>query len=87
MITFSAAYSREMISNKRRIVLILVSVSTGSLISLWIVKKRLGSLQQSDYLSLLFNFIFAAAVVVGLAVLLQSMNKKDEGNSRDDGNS
>ncbi|MFM7217035.1 MAG: hypothetical protein ACKO7B_07120 [Flavobacteriales bacterium] len=74
-----------MISNKRRIVLILVSVSTGSLISLWIVKQRLGNLRQSDYLSLLFNFIFAAAVVVGLALLLQSMNKKDD-NSPTKGN-
>lgn len=66
-----------MISNRRRMMLILGSVSIGSLISFWIIKKRLGTLQQNDYISLLFNFIFAAAVVVGLAMFLQKMNTND----------
>ncbi|MFM9028672.1 MAG: hypothetical protein ACKOQ6_11875 [Bacteroidota bacterium] len=63
--------------------LILGSVSIGSLISFWIIKKRLGTLNQNDYLSLLFNFIFAAAVVVGLAMFLQKMNKQDDADNQE----
>jgi flagellar biogenesis protein FliO len=66
------------VSNKRRIIIILSSVTTGSLISLWIVKKRLGTLSPANYMSLLFNFIFAAALVVALAVLLKKMNDKEK---------
>lgn len=77
-----------MISSRRRIFLILVSVSSGSLISFWILKKRLGTLHQNDYISLLFNFIFAAAVVVGLAMFLQRMNdqekKREESGKKED---
>lgn len=72
-----------MISNRRRMLLILGSVSIGSLISFWIIKKRLGTLNQNDYLSLLFNFIFAAAVVVGLAMFLQKMNKQDDADNQE----
>jgi Na+-driven multidrug efflux pump len=65
-----------MITKKRRFILILVSVGTGSLISLFILKQKLGTLNQADYISLLFNFFFAAVMVVGLAILLQRMNDK-----------
>jgi hypothetical protein len=65
-----------MITKKRRFILILVSVGTGSLISLFILKQKLGTLNDADYLSLLFNFFFAAVMVVGLAILLQRMNDK-----------
>lgn len=67
-----------MISNKRRLILILVSVSVGSLISFWIVKKRMGTLRPDDYFSLGVNFFFAAALVVGLAIFLQKMNDKED---------
>ncbi|MFM8432909.1 MAG: hypothetical protein ACKOA1_08945 [Bacteroidota bacterium] len=75
--------NKSMISNRRRMLLILGSVSIGSLISFWIIKKRLGTLNQNDYLSLLFNFIFAAAVVVGLAMFLQKMNKQDDADNQE----
>ncbi len=69
--------------SKRRILLIFFSVATGSLISLWIMKKRMGTLSTSDYIQLGFNFLFAAAIVVGVAIFLQHMNnqenKKQEG--------
>lgn len=67
-----------MISKKRRFVLILASVGTGSLISLIILKQKLGTLNQADYISLLFNFFFAAVMVVGIAILLQRMNDKHD---------
>ncbi len=63
-----------MISNRRRYTIILISVSVGSIISLWIVKLRMGTLKPSDYLSLGLNFLFAAAMVVGLSILLKRMN-------------
>jgi hypothetical protein len=65
-----------MITKRRRFTIILISVGTGSLISLYILKQKLGTLNQADYISLLFNFFFAAAMVVGLAILLQRMNDK-----------
>ncbi len=65
-------------NSKRRILIIFFSVLTGSLISLWIMKKRLGTLKPADYMQLGFNFLFAAAVVVGIAILLQKMNDKEK---------
>ena len=57
-----------MISNKRRYFLIIISVVVGSLISFWLVKKRVGTLSPENYMQLALNFIFALAVVVGLAI-------------------
>lgn len=67
-----------MISNRRRIFIVIVSVTIGSLISAWIMQKRLGKLSQEDYTSLMFNFIFAAAIVVGLMIFLGRMNRNDQ---------
>jgi len=64
--------------NKRRILLIFFSVATGSLISLWIMKKRMGTLSPNDYFQLGMNFLFAAALVVGVAIFLAKMNEKDK---------
>ncbi|MBP6334120.1 MAG: hypothetical protein KA444_01515 [Bacteroidia bacterium] len=63
--------------NKRRLLLIFGSVAIGSLMSLWIMKKRMGGLRQSDYMQVGFNFLFAAAVVVGVSIFLQRMNDKE----------
>ncbi len=65
-----------MISKKRRLIIILISVTAGSLISLYIVKKRLGGLKPDDYVQLGINFLFAIAIVVGIALLFQKMDKK-----------
>jgi MFS-type transporter involved in bile tolerance (Atg22 family) len=65
-------------TSKRRILLIFISVASGSLISVWIIKKRMGTLTPDVYIQLGFNFIFAVAIVVGVALLLQFMNKKDK---------
>ncbi len=66
-----------MISKKRRLIIIIISVTLGSLISLYIVKKRMGTLNQQDYMQLGFNFLFAIAIVVGIGLLFQKMNKDD----------
>jgi hypothetical protein len=65
-------------SNRRRIIIIVTSVTLGSLVSFWIVKKRMGTLSQANYNQLIFNFIFAVAIVVGIAILLTRMNKNDK---------
>ncbi len=67
-------------SNRRRIIIIVLSVGLGSLISFWIVKKRMGNLSQENYNQLIFNFIFAIAIVVGIAILFKKMNDKDKRN-------
>ncbi|MBK6444972.1 MAG: hypothetical protein IPG90_00880 [Bacteroidetes bacterium] len=64
-------------NDRRRLIIIIISVGVGSLISLYIVKQRLGNLKREDYIQLGFNFLFAIAVVVGIALLLQNMNKKN----------
>ncbi|HNP48578.1 MAG TPA: hypothetical protein PKK99_06615 [Bacteroidia bacterium] len=63
--------------DRRRLFIIITSVGVGSLISLYIVKQRLGNLKRDDYIQLGFNFFFAIAVVVGIALLLQHMNKNN----------
>jgi hypothetical protein len=73
-----------MISNRRRIFIVIISVTIGSLLSAWIMQKRMGKLSQEDYMSLMFNFIFAAAIVVGLMIFLGRMNRNDQsGNGPD----
>jgi hypothetical protein len=65
-------------NNRRRFTIILISVGLGSLISFYIVKKRLGSLKHEDYVQLGINFLFAVAIVVGIALLFRNMNKKNQ---------
>jgi hypothetical protein len=65
-------------SNRRRIIIILTSVSLGTLVSFWIVKKRMGGLSPDNYKQLIFNFIFAIAIVVGIAILFSRSNKNDK---------
>jgi hypothetical protein len=65
-------------SNRRRFMIILLSVSLGSILSLWIIKKRMGTLSSDAYWQLIFNFIFAIAIVVGIAILFRRMNKDND---------
>ncbi|REJ83029.1 MAG: hypothetical protein DWQ44_02640 [Bacteroidetes bacterium] len=67
-----------MLNKKRRMLLIFLSVLTGSLISLWIMKKRMGTLKESDYFQVGFNFLFAAAIVIGISLLLQKMDRNEQ---------
>jgi hypothetical protein len=64
-------------SNRRRFIIIFISLTLGSLLSIWIVKKRMGTLSPASYMQLIFNFIFAAAIVIGIAILFKKMNKDD----------
>ena len=65
-----------MISNKRRLIIIFMSVGLGSLISLYIMKKKMGTLKPDDYMQLGFNFLFAVAIVIGIGLLMSRQNQK-----------
>jgi hypothetical protein len=65
-------------SNRRRIIIILSSVTLGSIASFFIVRSRMGNLSPDNYKQLIFNFVFAIAIVVGIAILFGRMNKKDK---------
>jgi hypothetical protein len=60
----------------RRFVIIFISVGVGSLISFYLIQKRMGTLSKQDYVNLGFNFFFSAAMVIGVSILLQRMNNK-----------
>jgi hypothetical protein len=42
------------------------------------MKKKMGTLSTNDYFQLGMNFLFAAALVVGVSIFLQRMTAKDE---------
>ena len=65
-------------SNRRRLTIILVSVLIGSLMSVYIVKKRMGGLSREAYIQLGFNFFFAVAIVIGIGLIFNFNNKKDK---------
>jgi hypothetical protein len=69
-----------MVTKKRRLIIIFVSVTIGSLISLFFVKKKMGTLKPDDYIQLGINFLFAVAMVVGIALLFQKMDKGNPDN-------
>ncbi len=60
----------------RRFAIIFISVGVGSLISIYLIQKRMGTLSKQDYINLGFNFFFSVAMVVGVSILLQRMNNK-----------
>lgn len=67
-----------MVTKRRRLTIIFISVTLGSLISLYIMKKRMGSLKPEDYIQLGFNFLFAVAIVIGIGLLFQRMDRNQK---------
>lgn len=63
-------------NKRRRFIIIFSSVAVGSLISFYLIQKRMGTLSRQDYINLGFNFFFSAAMVIGISILLQRMNNK-----------
>jgi hypothetical protein len=47
---------------------------------LW--QSRYGSLKQENINQLIFNFIFAVGIVIGIGLLLANMNKKNDGDGK-----
>ena len=67
-----------MLSPRRRLIIALSSVTLGSIVAAMLMKQRFGTLKQENVQQLVFNFIFAAAIVIGIGVLLSRMNKKND---------
>ena len=69
-----------MLSPRRRLIIAISSVALGSLAAAGLMKQRFGTLKQENVQQLIFNFAFAAAIVIGIGVLLSRMNKKNDRN-------
>ena len=62
-------------TNKRRYMLVGVSVGFGTLLSALLLASR-GKLEGTGYVTLFFNMAIAVAVIFGLGVVFKSMDKK-----------
>ena len=71
-------FTGSMLSPRRRLVIAISSVALGSLAAAGLMKQRFGTLKQENVNQLIFNFIFAAAIVIGIGVMLSKTNKKDK---------
>ncbi len=63
-------------SSRRRIIIIVLSVSMGSFFAFLLIKSRVGTLKPNDLFQLGFNFLFAVAIVVGIGLVFKM--KKDK---------
>ena len=64
-------------TNRRRIIIILLSVCMGTFLAYLLVKSRMGTLKTEDWFQLGFNFLFAVAIVIGIGVVFRFMRKKN----------
>ncbi|HNQ13042.1 MAG TPA: hypothetical protein PKH65_02045 [Bacteroidia bacterium] len=67
-------------SNRRRIIIITISVLAGTLLSYFIIKMKRGGaeLSQADQISIIGNFIISLAVILGIGfIILWNKNKND----------
>jgi len=70
--------SPPMLPPRRRLIIIISSVALGSFAAALLWKSRYGTLKQENINQLIFNFIFAVGIVIGIGVLLGKMNKKND---------
>jgi hypothetical protein len=71
-----------MLPPRRRFIIALSSVALGTFLAALFIKQRFGTLNQDNINQLIFNFIFAAGIVIGIGVLLSRMNKKNDENNK-----
>lgn len=69
----------DMISNKRRVIIIVISVSAGTLLSVLLFKLRRGAqpLTTNDVSMLVTNLVFSIAIILGIGFLFLWNKKKD----------
>jgi ABC-type spermidine/putrescine transport system permease subunit II len=71
-----------MLSPRRRFTIAISSVALGTFAAALLWKSRYGSLKQENINQLIFNFIFAVGIVIGIGLLLANMNKKNDGDKK-----
>jgi len=64
-----------MLSNRRRITIIVLSVIIGSIFSAFLLLRRRGTLSAHDWSSIGINFLFALAIVFAIGILLRKISK------------
>ena len=63
-------------SNKKRFLIIFLSVTMGSFLAMLLVKSRMGTLSPEAWRQIATNFIFALAIVVIIGILLRKKGDK-----------
>jgi len=63
-------------SNKKRFLIIFLSVTMGSFLAVLLVKSRMGTLSPEAWRQIATNFIFALAIVVIIGILLRKKGDK-----------
>ena len=63
-------------SNKRRLLIIFLSVSMGTLLATWLVKSRMGTLGPDAWKQMAINFAFALVIVLVIGILLRRKSDK-----------
>ena len=64
-----------MLSNRRRIVIITISVLTGSVLSALLILSRKQKLSPNEWGTLAVNFFFAFAIVLAIGIFLSKKSK------------
>lgn len=64
-------------SNRRRITLIVISVTIGTVLSAFLISHKSGGLSGTDLLTLAFNTVIAVALIVAIAVLFRKRKDKE----------
>ncbi len=64
-----------MLSNKRRIIIIVLSVITGSIFAGLLFLSRRGTLTIREWTTLGINFLFALLIVFGIGILLKKISR------------
>jgi len=64
-----------MISGRRRITIIILSVIIGSIFAALLVMSRRGTLTANDWNTIGINFLLAIAIVFAIGILLRKISK------------
>ena len=65
-----------MISNKRRTIIISVSVAMGTVLAYFLTLSRKKDLEPGDYGTLFINMLLAAAILIGIGVIFRMKGNK-----------
>ena len=63
-------------NNRRRIIIILLSVTTGSFLAFLLMQSRMGTMKPEAWRQIGINFVFALAIVLLVGLVLRKKNDK-----------